>query len=306
MIMGNKIIKRLIVLCSLLLVITTGSMAQQQIYSYSQYADNLIAINPAYSLLDKAGSVSLMGRKQFIGIDGAPNSLMLSSSFPIESIGGAAGVYVLSDQIAIEKQVEANAYFAKGIQLTGTTFLSVSLNAGVRNYTAAYSTLDPSDPTFRDDVRETKPNIGFGVMLYSEKYYLGVSVPELSFRNLGNASTLQSNYLRTHYYFSGAYLATLSEDVKLKPSTLVSYVNGSPVVADFTGTIYLKDQLGLGVNYRTNKKAAGIISVNTNAFKVGYSYQFGISSSNLGGFNNAVHEVSLSYRFGKISEPKLL
>lgn len=298
--------KKLITLLSLLLVIATGSMAQQQIYSYSQYADNLIAINPAYSLLDKASSVSLMGRKQFIGIDGAPNSVMFSSSFPIESIGGASGVYVMSDQIAIEKQIEANAYFAKSVQLSGETYLAVSLNGGIRNYVAAYSTIDPSDPAFRDDVRETKPNIGFGVMLYTSKYYVGLSVPELSFRNLGNASTLQANYLRTHYYFTGAYLATLNENVKFKPAAMVSYVSGSKTLADVSATMYLKEQLGLGVNYRTNKRASGVISIITNAFKVGYSYQFGLSSSNLGGFNNSIHEVSLIYRWGNIADRRLL
>lgn len=295
------------VLCLLLIIVTSNDiMAQQQIYSYSQYSDNLTPINPAYSMLDKAGSLNIMGRKQFVGVDGAPSSLLFSGSLPIESIGGAAGLYVLNDQVAVERQIEVNAFFAKGIQLTGSDFLAVSLNAGVRNYVANYSTLDSYDPQFREDVRETRPNIGFGVMFYSDKYYLGVSVPELTIRSLGTASVQDANYLKNHFYFAGAYLADLNEDIKFKPSTLVSYVNGSRLLADITGTIYLKEQLGLGANYRTNKRASGIISVTTDTFKVGYSYQFGVASNNLGGFNTAVHEVSLTYRFGATSERKLL
>ncbi|WP_183550644.1 PorP/SprF family type IX secretion system membrane protein [Mucilaginibacter sp. AK015] len=296
----------LFILCLILLAGENRLMAQQQIYAYSQYADNLTPINPAYSLLDKAGSVSLMGRKQFIGVEGAPTSLLFSGSLPVESIGGAAGIYVLNDQVAVEKQLEVNAFFAKAVQLSANDYLAVSLNAGVRNYTADYSSLDAYDPQFRDDVRETKPNIGFGVMFYSSKYYIGLSVPELTIRSLGNASVQDANYLKNHYYFSGAYLADLSEDIKFKPSTLVSFVNGDNMLADFTGTIYLKEQLGLGAGYRTNKRASGIISVNTDTFKVGYSYQFGVSSGNLGGFNTAIHEVSLSYRFGNTAERKLL
>jgi type IX secretion system PorP/SprF family membrane protein len=299
--------KQFLLLLSILLMVCSNRLiAQQQIYAYSQYADNLTPINPAYSMLDKAGSLNLMGRKQFIGINGAPTSLLFSGSLPIESIGGAAGIYVLNDQVAVEKQLEVNAFFAKAIQLTGNDYLAVSLNAGVRNYNANYSSLDSYDPEFKDDVRETKPNIGFGVMFYSDNYYLGVSVPELSIRSLGTASVQQANYLKNHFYFSGAYLTNLGEDIKFKPSTLVSYVNGSPLLADITGTIYLKEQLGLGASYRTNKKASGIISVITETFKVGYSYQFGTSSNNLGGFNTTVHEVSLGYRFGKTGERKLL
>jgi type IX secretion system PorP/SprF family membrane protein len=300
--------KQIFLLLSILLMACSNRLAaQQQIYAYSQYADNLTPINPAYSMLDRAGSLNLMGRKQFIGIDGAPTSLLFSGSLPIESIGGAAGIFVLNDQVAVEKQLEVNAFFAKAIQLSAYNYLAVSLNAGVRNYNANYSSLDANDDDqFRQDVRETKPNIGFGVMFYSDKYYVGVSVPELSIRSLGTASVQQANYLKNHFYFSGAYLADLSEDIKFKPSTLVSYVNGSPLLADFTGTIFLKEQLGIGAGYRTNKRGSGIVSVITNTFKVGYSYQFGTSSNNLGGFNTTIHEVSLTYRFGKTSERKLL
>jgi type IX secretion system PorP/SprF family membrane protein len=300
--------KTIIKISLLLLVMLSSSrlMAQQQIYGYSQYADNLIPINPAYSMLDKTGAINVMGRKQFIGIDGAPNSLMFSGNLPIESINGAAGLFVLNDQIAVEHQIEINAYFAKGIQLTNTDFLAVSLNAGMRNYVANYSSLDAGDPVFSQDVRETKPNIGFGVMLYSDNYYLGLSVPELTIRSLGTASLEQANYLRTHYYFTGAYLTDVAEDVKFKPATMVSYIKGSPTLANFSGTFYLKEQLGIGLNYRTDKKASGMLSVDVKTFKVGYSYQFGVSSNNLGGFNNTTHEVSLSYRFGKNPQSKLL
>ncbi|SDE51534.1 type IX secretion system membrane protein, PorP/SprF family [Mucilaginibacter pineti] len=292
----------------MLLVLITGgkAIAQQQIYNYSQYADNLTSVNSAYSLLDKAGSVNVLGRKQFIGIDGAPSSLMLNANFPIESINGAAGFYVLNDQAAVEHQIEFNAFFAKGIQLTETNYLAVGLNAGIRNYVGNYSQLDASDSQFRNDVRETKPNIGFGAMLYGPDYYLGLSVPEFTIRGLGTASEQQANYLRTHYYFSGAYLADVSDDVKVKPATLVSYVNGSTVLANISGTMYLKEQLGIGLNYRTDKKAAAMVSVLGKSFKVGYSYQFGTSSSNLGGVNITTSEVSISYRFGNVTNSKLL
>ena len=299
--------KQFVLILSLLLMITGSKlMAQQQIYSYSQYGDNLTPINPAYSLLDKAGSLNVVGRKRFVGIDGAPSSLLLSGSLPLESIGGAAGLYVLNDQIAVERQIEVNAFFAKSIQLTEKDYLSVSINAGVRNYVGNYSTLDYYDPEFKDDIKETSPNIGFGVMFFSDRYYLGVSVPELTIRSLGTASVQQANYLKSHYYFTGGYLADLAEDIKFKPTTLVSYVNGSPLLADVTGTIYLKEQLGVGAGYRTDKRASGIISITTDTFRVGYSYQFGVASNNLGGINTATHEVSLSYRFGKTSERKLL
>ena len=294
-------------LCLLLIVTGNSAVAQQQAFSYTQYMDNLTPFNPAYSLLDKAGSIHTLARKQWVGIDGAPVTYLINGNLPIESIDGAAGLIVFNNQLAIEHQTEVNAYFAKGIQLNSESYLAVSLNAGVRNYAANYSTLDSSDPTFRNDVRGTKPNIGFGVIYYTGWYYLGISAPELTITSLGTASIQNNSNFRSHYYFSGAMLTNINEDIKFKPATLVAYAKGVPLVADVSGTMYIKETLGLGINYRTDKTMAGILTLNMNAFHVGYSYQLGTSSANLGGFNNATHEISISYRFGNgAANPGLL
>lgn len=274
-------------------------MAQQQAFSYSQYMDNLTPLNPAYSLLDKAGSVNALASKQLVGINGGPVSFLFNGNIPINSINSSAGLILLNDQIAIENEIEVNAYFAKSIQLGLLDYLSVSLNAGVRNYVANYSALDSADPTFRTDVRETKPNVGFGVMYYTDWYYLGVSVPELTITSLGTASVQNNTNFKNHYYFAAALIADINEDIKLKPATLLSYATGSRLTADVSGTLYFKEAFGLGLNYRTTEEMAGIITFNIDAFHFGYSYQFNTASQNLGDYHNATHEVTLAYRFGK-------
>ena len=289
------------VLLLLSLFIAAGVQAQTQQFSYTQYMDNLTPLNPAYSLLDKAGSVSMLGRKEWVGIDGAPTSFLFNGNLPISSIDAAAGLNVLNDNFAIEHQTEVNAYFAKAIQLGPQGYLGVSLNAGIRNYVANYSQLAANDPVFATDVRQTKPNVGFGVMYYTDWYYLGISAPELTFTSLGTASVQSNNNFVAHYYFSGALITNIDEDIKFKPATLFTYASGVPLVADFSGTFYLKETLGLGVDYRTNNEMAGIITINVSSFHIGYSYQFGTSSNNLGGANIPTHEVTLSYRFGKAS-----
>jgi type IX secretion system PorP/SprF family membrane protein len=283
------------------------AQAQTQQFSFTQYMDNLTPLNPAYSVLDQAFSVNTMARKQWVGIDGAPTTFLLNGNVPIPSIDGAAGLVVLNDQFAIERQTDVNAYFAKAIQLDQNNYLAVSINAGLRNYVANYSMLDPGDPVFANDVRETKPNIGFGVMYFSDWYYLGVSAPELTITSLGTASVQNNNNFKSHYYFTGALITNLGDDFKLKPSILFSYAKGVPLITDFSGILYVKETLGMGVSYRLNEEMAGIITLNLDQFHIGYSYQFGTSSDNLGGFNLATHEVTLGYRFGKgITKRKLL
>jgi type IX secretion system PorP/SprF family membrane protein len=297
----------IISLLLLLITVYNANAQQAQPFAYTQYMDNLVLVNPAYSLLDQAGSVYTLASKQLIGINGGPTTFLANANVPIESITSAAGFSLLSDELAIEHEIEANLYFAKGIQLGENDYLGVSLNAGLRNYVANYSSLDPNDPTFKNDVRQTKPNVGFGVMYYTDTYYVGVSVPELTINSLGTASVQNNTNFTNHYYFAAGWLASLDEDIKFKPATLVSYATGSPVVANISGTFYFKGALGLGVNYETDKAMAGIITINVDAFHIGYSYKFSVASENLGGINNATHEITLSYRFGKTSQtPKLL
>jgi type IX secretion system PorP/SprF family membrane protein len=286
-----------------------GASAQSTApFSYAQYMNNLTPINSAYSLIDHAGAVTGVVRKQFTGIEGAPSTYLVNASIPLPDMGASTGIIVQNDQIAIEKQTEASFFFAKSVQLGAQNFLAVSVNAGVRSYKANYLSIDENnDPLFNSNVSETKANLGFGVLLYSDTYYIGLSMPELTFRSLGTASLESENYFKNHYYLAGAYLAELSDDFKFKPSALATYASGSPITANLAGIFYIKDVLGLGASYATNSQAAFLLDLNISTVHIGYSYQFGTNGSNLGGFNNSIHEIMLTYRFGEgSSAPKLL
>ena len=294
-------------ICLLLLSFAIGLKAQQQQeFGYTQYMDNLTPFNQAYSMLSKNGSLNALIRNQFIGIQGAPNTFILNGTFPIESVNGAVGMLIMNDQFAIEHNTQISGFFAKSVQLGETQYLAVSLSAGIKYYTANFSSLDASDPEFRNDLRETAPNLGFGVMYYSDKYFVGLSMPELTITGLGTASIQDNTNFRNHYYFSGAFVTDIADGIKLKPATLIAYARGVPVTANLSGTIFLQETVGVGVNFRTDNAAAGILTINVNSLKLGYSYQFETGSKNLGGFNNSIHEISLTYRFGNVAKNNLL
>lgn len=55
----------------------------QSSVTYTQYMDNPVPFNPAYSLKTDYGSVNIIGRKQWIGIPGAPALFMFNGDFPL-------------------------------------------------------------------------------------------------------------------------------------------------------------------------------------------------------------------------------
>ena len=271
----------------------------QQTFSTTQYLNNLTPYNPAYSLISGEGAADATVRKQWQGIPGAPTTVIFDGSMPISSIkGSSAGIIFRDDNFAVENLTEANLFFAKSVQLGASQYLGVSINAGLQWYKATYSQLDPNDPVLASDVNQTRVNMGFGLLFYSDSYFLGLSVPELTLRGLGSASLQQNNDFRNHYYFAGAFIAKLADGIGLKPAALVSFSRGVPVIADISGTVIFKNTFGVGANVRTNGEMAGIISIAFKSFRFGYSYQFGTSNTGLIGASNATNEVSLKYCFG--------
>lgn len=290
-----------------LIMIVSVADAQESGY-FTQYHDNQIPFNTAYSLLDKAGSLNMNGRRQWAGIEGAPTTFQLNGSLPIESINSAAGLSLTYDKFNIEKRTEVSAFFAKAVQLSEDNYFATSFSAGIRNYIASYSEVDPNDASFNTDIRETVGTVGLGLMFYSpERYYIGASLPRLSIRSLGTASAEQERNYTNTYYFSGAYLFTLNPDIKLKPATMVTYSRAVDTQADISATVYLQDKFGFGVNYRTTSEISGILSIMLNSnVKFGYSYQTGFGNASLGRISNGSHEISIGFRFGKTENTKLL
>lgn len=303
--MKKNILKLLMFVVAL--QIWSNKAAAQQPFSYTQYMNNLTPVNAAYSTMDNAANVNVVGRKQWIGINGAPSTFLFNGSVPISRLN-SSGLVVLNDKVGPENLVEINAFFAKKIQLSATDYLSTSINGGFRNYKVNYSTLDPQDVQFNNsDINQTVANIGLGVMLQGSNYYVGVSLPRLTLKNIGK-SAQENNYTMNTYYLAAAYLKSLGEDFKIKPAALVSYSGTNlPVQANISTTLYVKDVVGLGVNYRTDNSVAGILSVYlNNSIQLGYSYQFSTGTYALGGINNTSQEITLSYRFGNILKSKLL
>jgi type IX secretion system PorP/SprF family membrane protein len=301
----KKNLYRLLVIVAALQMWSHQAYAQQP-FTFTQYMNNLTPVNAAYSSLDDAANINVVGRKQFIGINGAPSTFLFNGSVPIPNLTSTAGLMVLNDAYGAENLTEINGFFAKKIQLTSTTFLSTAINAGFRTYKV--NDVDASDPRFNNtNINQTEANLGFSVMLHSDNYYVGVSLPRLSLNSIGK-SAQDNEYFMNTYYLTGAYLANLNEDFKLKPAALVTYSGSNlPVVVNASTTLYIKDVLGLGVNYSSTNNFAGIVSVIiNNNINLGYSYQFSTAAYTVGGINNTTQEITLSYRFGNGLKPKLL
>lgn len=293
--------------CLLSVLLATTTQAQQT-FSYTQYMNNLTPLVPAHSLLDPSPSAALLTRRQWVGIEGAPRTTIFTGALPLPGINASAGAFVALDEVAVEKRTEVNFFFAKAAQLSERNYFSVSLNGGVNTYKATYSSLDPRDQSYRDDIQETTGIVGLSLMLYNpEKYYIGFSLPRASVRAISSGSEEDRRNWKNTCYISGGYLQPLNEIFTFKPALLVSYSKDQRTQFDVSATIYWMEQLGVGVNYQASREVSGMLSyTHKHRITVGYSYTLAGNAAEVSGMSDGSHELMLRYRFGKDLMPKLL
>lgn len=276
-----------------------GLHAQQPL-THSQHGQLRSVLNPAASLMRMGGEVSVVGRRQWVGMDGAPTVFWGSGHIGLQRSGATAGINIRHESMAVEKLTETSAFFAKSVRISESEYVGLSLNAGFSYMDGRFSQLDPADPAFREDVRETDALMGFGVVLYRpDRYYVGLSLPRLMLGNLGVGSDGRYNFHNLYHLMAGA-LFNLGTDFQFRPSVLTTYSESLRPQAEISALFFVKRTFGLGMNIRSYGELAGMAQFHFGGIGLGYSYQFNPGSETLDRrISNTTHEIGLNYRFDR-------
>ena len=293
------------ILTSFMMLLVTfasvNSLKAQSEPMYSQYMFNMAAINPAYAGSRGAVNLNYLGRSQWSGISGAPktNTISLDGSNAKGNIG--LGVQVYNDQIGVFKRNGLNLMAATRVKVSDNGVLSGGIQLGVlnqrKNYTDVVNVYDKNDAKFQENRSVTDATLGAGIYYNTDKFYAGVSVPNvLNSSDLNAANGVKASF--KHLFVTAGYVFDLSDDVKLKPSSLMKVVSGAPIEFDFNTNLWLKDMVGLGVSYRTGDAIVGMAELQLNRnLRIGYAYDYTFSA--LKAFTTGSNEVMFRYEFGK-------
>src|SRR6218665_558866 len=85
--------------------------AQQEVM-YSQYMFNTLAINPSYAGSRDVLSLTALGRYQWIGVPGSPNTHSFSLDMPIKNEKMGLGLTAFNDAIGIANNTGINLAYA--------------------------------------------------------------------------------------------------------------------------------------------------------------------------------------------------
>ncbi len=283
------------------LVAFVSAVDAQQAITYTNYHSVPTPLNHAASLIQGTDEIQFTGRRQWVGLEGAPQALWGSGHIALKHLGAAAGLSLHHQKVAVENYSEASAFFAKSVRISESEYLGLSLSAGVSFYDGNFARLDPADPAFRDDIRATDFLTGFGIVLYRpERYYVGLSLPRLALSALGDGGQGRQYNPRKQYHLTAAGVFAISNDFHAKPALLVTYAASMRPQAEIGVLLYVKRVFGIGLNLRTYGDMAGMARINVEGLSLGYGYQFN-TRSQIGKRNleNATHEIGIAYRFGE-------
>lgn len=300
---NNILMKKYIIIILILMSAVQYSNAQQEAM-YSQYMFNTLAINPAYAGSRNVTSATALFRKQWVGIEGAPETLTFTIDAPSRNKKVGVGLQVFSDKIGITKTNGAFGSYAYRIRMEKGT-LAFGLQAGVSQYRADFSSVklnngSPLDAAFQDNINKTLVTLGTGIYYNADRFYVGLSSPQLLNNKLENFSVTDNNVFTgqsLHIFLAAGYVFPLGEDLNLKPSILFKGVRGAPIQADLNANLWIKDVISFGVQYRTEADIAAMMEIQaTPQIRLGYSYDRSVTK--LVTFNRGSHEIMLRYEFG--------
>lgn len=292
--------KKIILLINFLFYIT--SVSAQQDPEYTHYMYNMSVVNPAYAT-GTAAMLNLGGlyRTQWVGAVGAPKTFTFFGHTALsEKI--EVGASLISDDIGDGAKKENNFYadFAYVLKLAGKNKLSLGLKAGFTSLQTNFNGFRFTDPAtdlaFAENINVTKPNIGAGAYYFTDKYYIGLSVPNLlSSKHIEEKSGINAfGSEEIHTFLTAGYVFQINDQFKLKPAFMSRFVSGAPISFDITANVLYNEKFELGAAYRINDAVSALMNINvTPSLRIGYAYDYTIS--NLGQFNSGTHEIMLLF-----------
>ncbi|OQA11635.1 MAG: hypothetical protein BWY67_00812 [Bacteroidetes bacterium ADurb.Bin397] len=280
-----------------------ASVNAQQHPLFSHYMFNGLFVNPAYAGSKEFVSTTLIARKQWTGFEGAPSSQIASLHAPLNNQKVGLGAVISNDKIGITSQTDFYGSYAYHIPMN-TGKISMGLSGGFSYFKSKFSELtvwDTDDPVYEtNSLSNILPNFGAGVYYYSNKFYAGLSVPQLISYDPEqplHVEVEKVHKVSRHYYLTSGMIIATAGELKFRPSFLVKYASNAPLQYDLNLNMLISDIIWVGASYRSSDAITAILEYQVNKkLRVGYSYDYTLSE--IRSYSSGSHEIVIGYDFG--------
>ena len=305
------IYKKSLLVTVLIVLSVCSEVYAQQDAQYTQYMYNTMSVNPAYA--GSRGQLSIAGlyRSQWVGLEGAPKTQTLNLHAPIRNSRLGYGISIINDNIGDgvvqETQLDAVLSYTVDVSLEGK--LSFGLKLGGNMLSLDFNGLNNFDSeNIQGENIDNKfsPNFGVGVYYHTNKFYAGLSAPNMVETEYFDNSQRDSNSVqflskeRMNFYLITGYVFDLNNNFKFKPAVLTKVVGGAPLQIDLSASFLFNDMFSFGAAYRWDAALSGMLGFQiSDQLMIGLAYDR--ETTELGGtqFNDGSFEVFLRFELVK-------
>ena len=280
---------------------------------YTHYFEVPTYYNPAAAGTTNFLKIRGGARMQWVGIENAPQSFVLTADMPFKFLKQRFGVGVIMQQesLGLYKTMSAGAQLAYKFKLFGGEFSS-ALQIGFLNESfKGTKVFIPEDDEYHESDDEAIPktdisgnalDLAFGIHYTHKWFWAGVSCTHLNSPTItmnaesgegGNEKNYEFQAGRTLYFMAGSNIPIKNTLFEVIPSVLVKS-DFTFTTGEITGRVRYNNFLSAGLGYRYNDAVMAMIGAEYKNFYVGYSYDY--HTSEIAEASSGSHEIMLGYK----------
>ena len=289
-------------ICLLSLVSYSQQTPQRNLYGYNKYA-----INPAYSGASGCTQINFSHLNQWVKVEGAPLTSMISANGLIGKSLGVGG-QVLVDQIGMIQQVSAMGSLSYGLTIGKTHNIRLGASVGYNQYridatnAIAFENGDPIIEGGEQAGGTLNSNIGILYQWKNLEISIGSQQLIQSTSNM-SFSGIEGIGLRRHLNGLVAYNQKIGDNWMLTPSIYTKGTNNGYQL-DLNADATYKKYISGGLGYRTSVGLIARAGIQVqDLFFIGYAYE--TPMSNIASYSSGSHEILLGIKFCK-KKPKTI
>ena len=297
--------KKVFLFLFLYIIAILAAIAQQDPqFSFNRYTQ--LTVNPGYAGNDGLVSGTILNRYQWVGIEGAPKTLVFSvgAADNLFGLNSGIGLNVISDELGFLKNISVNVDYAYRAK-TSIGDIGIGASVGFYNMAIKAKWYIPESPYHQsvasdygiptEDVSQLALDLGFGAFLKSANYFVGASVTHINEASIMLGDQAKT-FLRRHYYVSAGYNISMTDPLfEIQPAVFFK-TDMAAYQVDFNVDLVYKKKLRGGLNYRINDAIGVLLGFElNNGLRIGYAYD--IMTSALAAYGSGSHELYLNYSF---------
>ncbi len=271
-------------------------VSAQQLPLSNQYTLNKFALSPAYAGTGEDFEAFGSYRNEWMNIQGAPESKMVSVNGKIKDNMGLGGT-LSSFQAGIFQDLFASLSYAYHVKISDKNFLSFGVGVGVLesrvNIAGSAAQADPVAANSAD-VTALVMDAGFGILYRYKSLHAAITIPRMLSSKIKDINGNTVYALAMQEGFNIGYLVPLNKDWSIDPVVKLSFVKDVSMFYETAIPLVYKKKIWITPYYKKTDMALGVGGSPHGNLIVNYTYEF--STKGIMGESGGTHEITLGWK----------